>query len=102
MDPVRVGVGAIFLVVGGPSAIYSAVAVVRGLSTFGWRRTAGVLANSRIEATAAQYGNSYRPSATYDYVVDGRTYLGKRIYFCDDVYWNSSGPAERVVSKISD
>lgn len=102
MDPARIVVGTIFLVVGGPSVLYAVVSVFRGLSTYAWRRADGVLANSRVEESPAMYGNSYRPRATYSYMVDGKTYLGTRIYFGDDVYWNSPGAAERMLSKISD
>jgi hypothetical protein len=102
MEPARIVAGTLFLVVGFPSAYGAVTAVVRGFSTLVWPRASGFLGSTRVETTLSARGSTlYRPGVSYTYIVNGRTYLGERIYFGNDAYWNSPGAAERMLSKIA-
>jgi len=75
--------GLVPIVMGLPLALWGLYGVQRGLRSYSWPTTTGVVTGSNVKAVSGGEDSSarYRMEVLYEYDIDGETYVSKRYSF---------------------
>jgi hypothetical protein len=78
--------GLVFLAIGVQSMVYGAHIIQDARASLSWPTVRGQVAESTVSTDDSDGFIEYRASVAYEYVVNGRQYVGGRISFLDESF----------------